>query len=481
MARTSYEELLSTWREFVGKLQPREFVRFAKTGDGTGADTCDVDGKPGWIWVRYDEDQSKVSSVFSEIRGLPEDVPVIIGKPYPNAEHEQVLGINWPLYYQGLTNVVLDQYVLPKHGESHGEKASDRVPIGLGNIEPGRVRQSDPVSLSVYTERFDFTYANVVYRWGGGATDLTDHVPAGAGHLYVLVALDVSTQTISLTDGALVPLPVSPDLPTIPVGDIPLGYVMLEQGQTTITEDDIYDARLLWETVGGVADHTHSGSGDGGASLMCVEELYVEDMPVVMDGAAFAAYGVYHTLYVEGLYPDGKGTLSTIYPDEAYAGTCPQWIIIRPGPFGLYDTYEITVKHNVGNIWLSSRSDVALNEQTDHLMLIYNGEYWCDIGGLAGAPTPTRTPIRLELADYTAVDGDEVIVVDAAAGNVTITLPTAVGINGKLYTIKRIDATANVVTVQGTGGETIDDDADQDLLQYDAMRVISDGIEWWIT
>lgn len=402
----SYEEALHAFRQFTALFQRREWVRFAKTGDGTGAATCDVDGKPGWIWVRYDEDQSKVSTVFCEIRGLPEDVPVIIGKPYPNADHVQVLGINWPLYYQGLTNVILDQYVLPKHGDSHGEKASDRAPIGLRNLEPARVRETDPAGLSVFVETFEFTYGSVVYRWDGAAEDLTASVPAGAGRRYALISLDPETNTLVVTDGAISPTPVAPDLPAIPIGHIPLAYVMLEQGQTTITEPDINDGRILWWSVGGVGDHTHSGPGDGGASLMCIEEIYLEDLPVVLDGTAFAAYGMYQTLYISGLYTDGVGMLTTIYPDEAYAGTCPQWIIIRPGPFGLYSTYEITVKHNAGNIWLSGGDDIVLDEQTDHLMLIYNGEYWCDLGGACC------------FADYLGLDddGDPVVSKDSGRG-----------------------------------------------------------------
>jgi len=372
-------------RELQGLFDTKQhimLIRYAKSGDGTGADTCDVDGKPGWIWVRFEEDQSKVSKVFCEIRGLPEDVPLVIGKPYPGAEHEQVLLINWTLYYQGLTNLVLDQFTNPPHGDSHGERGSDRVPVGLRNMEPGRVREMDPLSLTVWVETFHYTYGSTGVIWPGGGIDLTASVPAGVGHRYTLVSLNIETNTLLATDGDIVPLAAAPDLPGIPIGHIPLAYIDIAQNETEIDEPLIYDGRLLWNSIGGVADHTHSGSGDGGSSLMCIEELFLEDMPVVLDGSAITPYAAYHTMYISGLYPTGQAVLDTLYPDESYAGTCPQMVILRPGPFGLYDTYEIRVKHNEGNIFLSGEQDIVLDKQTDVLWLVYNGTYWVDLPGL---------------------------------------------------------------------------------------------------
>ena len=46
---------------------------------------------------------------------------------------------------------------------------------------------------------------------------------------------------------------------------------------------------------------------------------------------------------------------------------------------------------------------------------------------------------------------------DATSGALnTMTLPTAAGITGQTYTIKKIDSTANTVTIACTGGQTID-------------------------
>ena len=79
-----------------------------------------------------------------------------------------------------------------------------------------------------------------------------------------------------------------------------------------------------------------------------------------------------------------------------------------------------------------------------------------------------------------AVTNDDVILVDASGGAVTITLPAAATAKKELC-IKKIDTSGFVVTIDGSGSETIDDSTTLLLATpYDAVRIISDGTEWWI-
>lgn len=74
-----------------------------------------------------------------------------------------------------------------------------------------------------------------------------------------------------------------------------------------------------------------------------------------------------------------------------------------------------------------------------------------------------------------------VILADAAAGAVTITLPDVSTWANKWLTIKKTDATANVVTVTGGVGVLIDGAGTQGIVyQYDAITVVSDGTSWAI-
>lgn len=84
-------------------------------------------------------------------------------------------------------------------------------------------------------------------------------------------------------------------------------------------------------------------------------------------------------------------------------------------------------------------------------------------------------------AAYTATANYCVILADATSGAVTITLPTAVGRKGQEYSIKKIDSSANAVTVATTSSQTIDGSTTKSLAtQYSKTSVVSDGANWFI-
>lgn len=65
------------------------------------------------------------------------------------------------------------------------------------------------------------------------------------------------------------------------------------------------------------------------------------------------------------------------------------------------------------------------------------------------------------------------------SGTTAITLPTAVG-NSNLYTVKNVGN--GIVTVNTTGGETIDDDSTVIMpVKYTSVDIISNGTNWKIT
>jgi len=89
-------------------------------------------------------------------------------------------------------------------------------------------------------------------------------------------------------------------------------------------------------------------------------------------------------------------------------------------------------------------------------------------------------------AGYQAVTGDATLgvqdymaLVDATSAAVTLTLPTAVGRAGKQYAIAKVDSSANAVTIDPAGSETLDGDTTVDLmLQWEALQIVSDGANW---
>ena len=75
----------------------------------------------------------------------------------------------------------------------------------------------------------------------------------------------------------------------------------------------------------------------------------------------------------------------------------------------------------------------------------------------------------------------------ASSGAVTITLPTSASsytssnLSGRIYTVKKIDATANQVTIQGAGSETIDGYTNIfTTIQNTAYAIQANGTNWYV-
>ncbi len=95
-----------------------------------------------------------------------------------------------------------------------------------------------------------------------------------------------------------------------------------------------------------------------------------------------------------------------------------------------------------------------------------------------------RPAISAQTANYTVLTTDDVITMSATGGARTVTLPTAVGLSGRKFTIKKIDATSNAAQLLTTSGQTIDRYASGALYlsyQDSSITVVSDNANWIIT
>jgi hypothetical protein len=88
---------------------------------------------------------------------------------------------------------------------------------------------------------------------------------------------------------------------------------------------------------------------------------------------------------------------------------------------------------------------------------------------------------RTESSTYVATVTDGVILCDASGAAFDVDLPTVSGNSGKVLHIKKIDATANAITIDPFGAQTIDGQASIQLTaQYETVMLVSDGTEWWV-
>lgn len=91
-----------------------------------------------------------------------------------------------------------------------------------------------------------------------------------------------------------------------------------------------------------------------------------------------------------------------------------------------------------------------------------------------GAPQPQAYIEKS--ANYTILTTD--YTVNCTANTFTITLPTAVGSQGRIYNIK--NSGTGIITIATTSSQTIDGITTQTLNQYDSIAVQSDGTNWII-
>jgi hypothetical protein len=136
-----------------------------------------------------------------------------------------------------------------------------------------------------------------------------------------------------------------------------------------------------------------------------------------------------------------------------------------------YGSFTIT---NPTLQWPNGGPDVGLTNAAAGLLKVTNG------GGGYGKIT-ARRPFAAKVGAYALTDTDEVIVANAAGGAFAVTLPTAVGRDGRQYTLKKTDASANAVTLTPQAGQTIDGAANLPItVQYVSVTVISDGANWYV-
>ena len=88
----------------------------------------------------------------------------------------------------------------------------------------------------------------------------------------------------------------------------------------------------------------------------------------------------------------------------------------------------------------------------------------------------------VSIASDSITTDDSFLAVTAPGGGSTVTLPTAVGVTGRLYTVKAINGATNTTSIATTSSQTIDGAAAPIVLSTDnaTVTLISDGANWLI-
>jgi hypothetical protein len=99
---------------------------------------------------------------------------------------------------------------------------------------------------------------------------------------------------------------------------------------------------------------------------------------------------------------------------------------------------------------------------------------------LSDIPAVIGTTATAQATNYTAAAGDFVLMTTGATDK-TVTLPAAASNTNAIIEIKKVDAGAGNLIIDGNGAETIDGLTTQTILtQYTSLTLHCDGTEWWI-
>jgi len=82
---------------------------------------------------------------------------------------------------------------------------------------------------------------------------------------------------------------------------------------------------------------------------------------------------------------------------------------------------------------------------------------------------------------YVVAAGDSLISADATGGAFTVNLPAAASHTGRVIYVKKIDSSANAVTIDANASEEIDGETTLDLvIEGDCAMLICNGTGWEI-
>lgn len=247
---TSLRDVRNQFQKRIGKLQPIRPTRTAVIGDGNG--NVAVPNTTDYVWARDTVESSIFYPVLNHAAvGYEVNLPVVIGFTDALPNQEQIIGINWGGLGPGQNPTTIAPIGI--HHRQHEFRGGDDVSLDSRQIKPGRVKPTDPPSMSVIVESFIFQWEGRWYSFEEETTPLlTEYQPEGGILSVLLITLDPEEQELRYRPGppynpAFYPDSIVNHMLASPGYELPLGYVFLQGGMTSIDwtqiQDHIGDAR----------------------------------------------------------------------------------------------------------------------------------------------------------------------------------------------------------------------------------------------
>jgi len=177
-----------------------------------------------------------------------------------------------------------------------------------------------------------------------------------------------------------------------------------------------------------------------------------------------------------------------------YVGTAYRGIRIQPASGGMQFIYN-----NANRLSINSTTTTigTSTTKTQNLQPSATGSYsngtdsfrWSNVASVDGDFSGSLTTGGLRAAivgtlssSVTLTTSDHTLLCDATSNDITVNLPTAVGIDGQEFVIKKDSSGSNKVTIDPDGSEVIDGSATYDIsTAFKAVRIQAYNGNWHIT
>jgi hypothetical protein len=211
-------------------------------------DSCKCATRSGYFWVKeYGQDGGYIQ-VFNT--GVQDRVgmPVLIGIEPQTPYRRVIISIDWgeiPLLFEGDSDPA-GVFDLPPHAASHewpdADPGTDIINIYQRAIVPLRAQYASGMSLNVASGLY--FHDGDLRKFVGQSISVASNIPSTVDyHKRVLLYLNPDTNSIQVQDQTERDDGSEATYDDPPLGTLPVAWVYIQYGDTTLTDSDIADAR----------------------------------------------------------------------------------------------------------------------------------------------------------------------------------------------------------------------------------------------
>lgn len=177
-------------------------------------------------------------------------------------------------------------------------------------------------------------------------------------------------------------------------------------------------------------------------------------------------------------------TAAAIGRDKIASGSASH-VIINDGSGNLSSESTLAVSRGGTNISSYVIGDLVYASATQTISKLGIGSTGQVLKVASGIPSwgspASGLSVTSKTANYNITASDDVILVNATSASVSVTLPDSTANSGKIFYIKKTDASFNRVVINTTSSQTIDGSTSTTLnTTNEDLELISDGSNWQI-